>query len=66
MPVAFHPKDFTFKTFYKLKSMQVLKLLPGQGWSKFTEFQQLYMAKCVHSLDDVVFTIGGARDQRTR
>lgn len=24
------------------------------------------MAKCVYTLDDVVYTIGGARDQRTR
>jgi Kelch motif len=24
------------------------------------------MAKCIQTLDDVVYTIGGAKDQRTR
>lgn len=46
--------------------MNVLKLLPGQGWQRFTDHQQLYMAKCVYTLDDVVYTVGGARDQRTK
>lgn len=60
------PKEFAYKTFFKLKSMNVLKLLPGQGWQRFIDHQQLFMAKCVYTLDDTVYTIGGARDQKTK
>ena len=32
--------------FFKLKSMSLLKLLPGKGWAKVAGVN-LYMAKCV-------------------
>ena len=66
VPANALPKDLQFKTFYKLKSMSVLKLIPQQGWMKFVDHQQLYMAKLIQTHDDVVFTIGGAKDQKTQ
>ena len=59
-------KEYDYKTIFKLKSMSVLKLLPGQGWTRFTDHQQLFMSKCVFTLDEQVFTVGGARDQKTK
>jgi len=40
-------RNTTFRTLHKLKSMCLLKLLPGRGWAKVFECPGLMMAKCV-------------------
>ena len=40
-------RNTTFRTLHKLKSMGLLKLLPGRGWAKVFECPGLMMAKCV-------------------
>ena len=47
--------------FYKLKSMSLLKLLPGKGWAKVAAVN-LYMAKCVQLPDQSVLILGGSSD----
>ncbi|TNV82888.1 hypothetical protein FGO68_gene13992 [Halteria grandinella] len=59
-------KEYQYKTCFKLKSMSVFKLIPTQGWQKYLDTQQLYMAKCIFTLDDVVYTIGGSKDSKTQ
>ena len=46
--------------------MQLLKLIPKQGWSKVKDLPSLYMAKCVYTPDERAFVIGGARDKTNK
>ena len=50
--------------FFKLKSMSLLKLVPGKGWAKVAGVN-LYLAKCVQLKDQSVFIIGGSNDQKS-
>ena len=59
-------QELSYRTFFKLKSMFLLKLLPGRGWVKVMPFPDLFMAKCVYTPDQRVFIIGGAKDSKTR
>ena len=53
-----------FRTLHKLKSMCLLKLLPGRGWAKVFECPGLMMAKCVQIHEqETAFVIGGSRDK---
>nr|AAM96949.2 macronuclear development protein 3 [Stylonychia lemnae]AAP20881.1 macronuclear development protein 3 [Stylonychia lemnae] len=58
--------EYQYNTFFKLKSMNLLRLIPGQVWQKYHEHQQLLLAKCVFTLDERVFVVGGARDQKAK
>ena len=60
------PLELTYTTFFKLKSMCLLKLIPGRGWARVYDIPLLYMAKCVYTTDERVFVIGGARDNKTQ
>eukprot|EP00347_Sterkiella_histriomuscorum_P021345 403334310 len=58
--------EHQFKTFYKYKQMNILKLVPGQGWIKLAECQNILLAKLVFTMDDKVYIIGGAKDQKAK
>lgn len=38
--------ELDFPSFFKLKAMSLLKLMPGRGWAKIAPVQR-YRAKCV-------------------
>lgn len=46
--------------------MNLLKLIPDRGWAKYHEHNQLLLAKTVFTMDDKVYVIGGAKDQKAK
>ena len=42
--------ELDYPSFYKLKSMALLKLMPGRGWAKVAAVN-LFLAKCVQTKD---------------
>ena len=44
----------------------MLKLVPGKGWAKMRETKDLFLSKCVQTLDDSAFIIGGSRDRQSQ
>jgi hypothetical protein len=59
--------EHTYKKAYKLKSMKLLRLRPGQGWEHIVDVKDLYMAKIAYNpAGDRVYVLGGAKDQRSK
>lgn len=57
--------EHSFKSTYKLKGQILLKLIPGRGWVKIREMNNLMLAKTVQTFDETAFVIGGARDRNS-
>lgn len=56
-----------YKTSFKLKSMKLLQLIPGQGWRHVMDVKDLFMAKIAYNTDcSKVYLIGGAKDQKSK
>ena len=55
--------EHQFKTTHKLKGQCLLKLVPGRGWAKMRETKDLFLSKCVQTIDDTAYIIGGSRDR---
>lgn len=45
--------------------MGLLKLVPHKGWIKIKDFQGLFVAKIVQTLDEKAYVIGGAKDNKS-
>ena len=57
--------EHSFKSTFKLKGQILLKLIPGRGWVKIRDMQNLMLAKTVQTLDEAAYVIGGARDRNS-
>jgi hypothetical protein len=59
--------EHEYKTSFKLKSMKLMQLIPGQGWRHVLDVKDLFMAKIAFNTDcSKVYLIGGARDQKSK
>lgn len=59
-------QEHTFKSAFKLKSLKLMKLIPGQGWLQVTETKD-YMTRIAYNPEcDRVYLIGGAKDQKSK
>lgn len=57
--------EHSFKSTFKLKGQILLKLIPGRGWVKIRDMNNLMLAKAVQTLDEAAFVVGGARDRNS-
>lgn len=57
--------EHSFKSTFKLKGQILLKLIPGRGWVKIRDMNNLMLAKAVQTLDEAAFIVGGARDRNS-
>ena len=59
--------ELTYSTFFKLKSMKLFQLIPGQGWTHIQDIKDLFMAKIAFNpAGNQVFVIGGAKDPKSK
>lgn len=59
--------EHNYQSAYKLKSMKLMQLVPGQGWKNIMEIKDLYMAKIAYNPEcNKIYVIGGAKDQRSK
>ena len=60
-------RELSYQTFFKLKSMKLMQLIPSQGWRHIYDVKDLYMAKIAFNPEgSQVFVVGGAKDPKSK
>lgn len=64
-PIGPNILEHSMLTTCKLKGQTLLKLVPGRGWIKIKEMQNLIKARAVMTLNETAYLLGGAHDRNS-